>query len=217
MPQRSIAKPHPSNVQTLTVPDERRAYCAVKRVADVCLSLFALIILGVFLSLVALVVLAESGRPILYVQTRVGLRGRPFTIYKFRTMIHNAERNGAVWAQRSDPRVTRVGRWLRAVHIDELPQLINVLKGEMSLVGPRPERPEFTEQLSRQCPRYSNRHEVLPGITGWAQVNYRYASSVADTLAKLDYDLQYVRNRSVLLDAIILLKTVAAVLKAQGY
>jgi sugar transferase (PEP-CTERM system associated) len=165
----------------------------------------------------ALAIAAESSGPIIYRQERVGRRGRKFTVLKFRSMTPGAERDGKpTWAAVNDARVTRVGRFLRQTRIDELPQLINVVRGEMSLVGPRPERPEFVSMLSEQIPFYSIRHSVKPGITGWAQVRYSYAATVEDTAKKLEYDIYYVKNHSLLLDILILLETVRVVLLGEG-
>lgn len=155
--------------------------------------------------------------PIFYTQRRLGLRGRPFTVWKFRTMVTNAEQNGqAQWAKPDDPRVTRVGRFLRRCHLDELPQLWNVLRGEMSLVGPRPERPEFVALLEQQIPLYRVRLLARPGLTGWAQVKQPHASTVADTVRKLEYDLYYLAHRSLYLDLLILLKTLSVALRLRG-
>jgi len=165
----------------------------------------------------ALAIAAESSGPIIYRQERVGHRGKKFTVIKFRSMTLGAERDGKpAWAAVNDARVTRVGRVLRQTRIDELPQLINVVRGDMSLVGPRPERPEFVSMLSEQIPFYSIRHSVKPGITGWAQVRYSYAATVEDTAKKLEYDIYYVKNHSLLLDFLILLETVRVVLLGEG-
>jgi lipopolysaccharide/colanic/teichoic acid biosynthesis glycosyltransferase len=131
-------------------------------------------------------------------------------------MFQNAEENGAVWALKNDNRVTRVGKWIRLLRIDELPQLINVFRGEMSFIGPRPERPEFVKKLEKEIPYYSVRHSIKPGITGWAQVNYRYGASVEDAINKLEYDLYYIKNMSLLLDLRIMLKTIGVVFFGQG-
>jgi lipopolysaccharide/colanic/teichoic acid biosynthesis glycosyltransferase len=153
---------------------------------------------------------------VLYRQDRVGLNGRKIRVIKFRTMQVDAEESGAVWADHDDPRVTPVGRFLRKSRIDELPQLINVLKGEMSMVGPRPERPVFVDHLSAQLPFYDQRHRIKPGITGWAQLCHPYGASVADAKEKLQYDLYYLKNHSILLDLIILMQTVEVVLVGEG-
>jgi len=146
----------------------------------------------------------------------VGKDGGIFLVFKFRSMIENAENNGAAWASENDPRVTKVGRVIRFLRIDEFPQILNVFKGEMSLVGPRPERPEFVKELEERIPYYGIRHSVRPGITGWAQVKYGYGASVEDALKKLEYDLFYLKNMSILLDIKILLKTIGVVLFGQG-
>jgi lipopolysaccharide/colanic/teichoic acid biosynthesis glycosyltransferase len=169
------------------------------------------------MALVAIAVKLESPGPVLFRQQRVGQSGRIFTLNKFRSMRDDAERtSGAVWASEDDPRATRVGRVLRKTRLDELPQLFNVLAGEMSFVGPRPERPEFVRLLQRQIPFYSGRLAVKPGITGWAQVRHQYAASVEDTLEKLQYDLYYIKNLSPFLDILILLNTIQVVLFARG-
>ncbi|HZM26378.1 MAG TPA: sugar transferase, partial [Gemmatimonadales bacterium] len=154
--------------------------------------------------------------PVLFTQQRVGERGRIFVLKKFRSMSVNAEANGPVWAAARDPRVTRVGRLLRRTRLDELPQFWNVLAGDMSFVGPRPERPEFVATLQREIPFYKGRHSVRPGITGWAQVRHRYAASIEDSMEKLQYDLYYIKNLSPLLDLVILLSTLQVVLFTRG-
>jgi lipopolysaccharide/colanic/teichoic acid biosynthesis glycosyltransferase len=164
----------------------------------------------------ALAVRLESPGPVIYRQVRAGLHARPFTLLKFRSMRSDAEAGVPVWAARNDPRVTAVGRVIRMLRIDELPQLVNVLRGEMSLIGPRPERPVFVEQLARAIPFYADRCRIKPGITGWAQVNLPYGASIEDARQKLAYDLYYLRHRSVALDVITLLATVRVVLLRQG-
>lgn len=188
----------------------------VKRALDLIATLGLLICTMPVMALAALCVRLESPGPVIYSQRRVGLFGQDFTVYKFRSMRTDAEKNGAVWAVKSDPRVTRVGRILRKTRIDELPQLWNVLKGEMSLIGPRPERPEFVRELEQEIPFYSLRHAVKPGVTGWAQVCYPYGSSVDDARRKLEYDLYYAKNMSVLLDIRIILKTIGVILFPKG-
>jgi sugar transferase (PEP-CTERM system associated) len=189
-----------------------------KRVLDLAASLAGLAIGAPVMALVALAVRLTSPGPVLYHQTRVGLNGRHFTVHKFRTMHQDAEAaTGPVWASKAgDPRVTPIGRWLRRTRLDEMPQLWNVLIGEMSFVGPRPERPEFIEDLSRQIPYYRQRHFVRPGITGWAQVRYTYGASVEDALQKLQYDLYYIKNLSIPLDLFIIVQTVRTVLLRSG-
>ena len=185
---------------------------AVRRARDVAGSLLLLALTVPLLLLVACLIKLASRGPVLYRQDRVGLHGRAFTMLKFRTMRIDAEADGPRWTAERDPRVTRFGAFVRASRIDELPQLINVLRGEMSLVGPRPERPYFVEQLARVIPRYNEPTRVLSGLTGWAQVNYPYGASVEDAQAKLTYDLYYLRNQSLLLDLHILAATAHVVL-----
>jgi sugar transferase (PEP-CTERM system associated) len=187
-----------------------------KRLIDVtAAALLLLVTVPVFL-VTALAIKLESRGPIFYRQARVGRRGDVFQVYKFRSMRPDAERNGAVWARSNDDRVTRVGRFIRKVRIDELPQLINVLNGDMSFVGPRPERPEFVQELARAIPYYDLRHYVKPGITGWAQVCYPYGASIKDAREKLQFDLYYIKNYSVFLDITILLQTVQVILWGKG-
>ena len=188
----------------------------VKRTMDIGLALIGLSLSLPVMALVALAVKLDSKGPMLFRQKRVGERGRIFVLNKFRSMSVDAERNGAVWATAGDPRVTRVGRWIRRTRLDELPQFWNVLVGDMSFVGPRPERPEFVGTLQREIPFYMGRHSVKPGITGWAQVRHRYAASVEDSMEKLQYDLYYIKNLSPLLDLVILLSTLQVVLFARG-
>jgi sugar transferase (PEP-CTERM system associated) len=188
----------------------------VKRAMDIALALAGLVVSLPLMALVACAIKLESKGPVLFRQERVGERGRTFVLNKFRSMSEDAERHGPVWATAHDPRVTRVGRWLRRTRLDELPQFWNVLVGNMSFVGPRPERPEFVETLQRQIPFYMGRHAVKPGITGWAQVRHSYAASVEDSMEKLQYDLYYIKNLSPLLDLVILLSTLQVVLFARG-
>lgn len=188
-----------------------------KRLMDIFCSVAGLALTLPFAPLVALAIKLDSPGPILFRQERVGQGDRPFVLYKLRTMRQDAERGtGAVWASKTDSRVTRLGRFLRKARIDEIPQLINVLKGEMSLVGPRPERPEFVAKLKEIIPYYSERHFVKPGVTGWAQVRYPYGASVEDALEKLRYDLYYIKNISLLMDVRIIFITVAVVLLCRG-
>jgi exopolysaccharide biosynthesis polyprenyl glycosylphosphotransferase len=187
-----------------------------KRVLDIAAAVI-LGILTIFLSpLVALVIKLDSPGPVLFRQNRVGKGGRLFNLVKFRTMEQYAEKHGPQWAQEADNRITRVGGLLRTTRIDELPQLWNVLRGDMSLIGPRPERPEFVEELSKHIPFFEARHLVKPGLTGWAQINFRYGASVEDAMEKLQHDLYYIKNRSVPLELSILLKTVGTVLRYEG-
>jgi exopolysaccharide biosynthesis polyprenyl glycosylphosphotransferase len=188
----------------------------VKRVIDLVVSTGLITALLPVIGLTALAVFLGSGRPILYRQPRVGRDGQRFVLLKFRSMKTNAEENGAVWATVGDPRVTGIGRLLRRTKLDELPQLLNVLRGEMSFVGPRPERPEFVAMLDERLPYYSLRHVVSPGITGWAQVSRGYGASEKDALEKLEYDLYYIKNMSILLDVRIMLRTIGVVLSGAG-
>jgi sugar transferase (PEP-CTERM system associated) len=189
----------------------------VKRAMDLAVSLSLLVLTLPVMLVTALLIKLDSPGPVLYRQQRLGLHGEPFTLRKFRSMRIDAEASGdPCWAQQQDPRVTRVGRFIRPMRIDELPQLINVLLGEMSMIGPRPERPHFVEQLTRVIPLYRQRSYVKPGITGWAQVNYPYGASVEDAREKLAYDLYYVKNRSLLLDVLILFSTVRVILFREG-
>jgi exopolysaccharide biosynthesis polyprenyl glycosylphosphotransferase len=189
---------------------------AVSRVFDIVVSMALLLTTLPLMAVVALLVRLDSPGPVLYRQERVGLGGRPFTCLKFRSMRMNAEAAGPTWAQQRDPRVTRIGSFIRRTRIDELPQLINILGGAMSFIGPRPERPHFVEQLAAAIPFYHERARVKPGLTGWAQVNYPYGASVEDARAKLSFDLYYVKNRSLLLDLLILLSTIRVVLFQEG-
>jgi exopolysaccharide biosynthesis polyprenyl glycosylphosphotransferase len=195
-----------------------RAMSAGKRLLDVVLGTLGLMIGLPILALVALAVRLTSSGPVFYHQRRVGLHGRIFTVHKFRTMRADAEaKTGPVWAsKKGDPRVTPIGRFLRRSRLDELPQLWNVLKGEMSVVGPRPERPEFVTDLTRDIPYYGQRHVVRPGLTGWAQVRYTYGASAEDALQKLQYDLYYIKNLSIAFDLFIMLETIKTVVVRRG-
>ena len=189
----------------------------VKRAFDLAASLALLVVAAPIMLLTAVCISLESGLPILYRQARVGEGGRTFTLYKFRSMKNDAEGDGTPrWAATDDDRATCVGRIIRKLRIDELPQIVNVLKGDMSFVGPRPERPYFVDQLSGQIPYYALRHAVKPGITGWAQVRYPYGASVDDSVEKLQYDLYYVKNHGLFLDLMILIDTVQVVLWGKG-
>ena len=189
----------------------------VKRVFDLISSSLLLLIASPVMLLTALVIKLESPGPIIYRQERVGLGGRSFLCLKFRSMRTDAEKDGvARWATKNDSRVTRVGAFIRKMRIDELPQLVSVLKGEMSLVGPRPERPSFVAQLQQQIPFYDIRHSVKPGVTGWAQVRYSYGASVEDARRKHQFDLYYVKNNSLFLDLLVLVETVSVVLFREG-
>jgi sugar transferase (PEP-CTERM system associated) len=188
------------------------------RILDLLASVGVLTLTAPFMLLTVIAIKLEDGwrAPTLYRQARVGLAGRTFNVIKFRSMRQDAELNGAVWAQRGDPRITRVGAVIRKLRIDELPQVFNVLRGHMSFVGPRPERPEFVEELSEKIPYYVQRHCVKPGITGWAQLCYPYGSSEQDALEKLQYDLYYIKNNNLILDLFILVQTAEVVLLGKG-
>lgn len=189
----------------------------LKRIFDVSVSVAMLIATLPVMLAAALAIWHDTGRPILYRQKRVGESGRIFEILKFRSMRVEAEHDGVPrWAMKNDDRVTRVGKFLRITRIDELPQLVNVLRGDMSFVGPRPERPPFVSELSRKVPFYASRHSVKPGVTGWAQIRYPYGASVDDAVQKLQFDLYYVKNHSLFLDLVILLQTTQVVLFGQG-
>jgi sugar transferase (PEP-CTERM system associated) len=189
----------------------------VKRLFDISATATLLVFTLPIMAIMALSIAIESGGPVIYRQDRVGRGGRKFTLLKFRSMGLDAEKDGRPsWAVANDARVTRVGRFMRRTRIDELPQLINVLRGEMSLVGPRPERPEFVAMLTEQIPFYAVRHSVKPGITGWAQVRYSYGSTIEHAVKKLEYDLYYVKNHTLLLDLLILIDTVRVVMIGDG-
>jgi exopolysaccharide biosynthesis polyprenyl glycosylphosphotransferase len=166
--------------------------------------------------IVSIAIKLDSMGPILYRQERVGKDGKIFRLLKFRSMYMDAEENGPVWARVNDERVTRVGRIIRKMRLDEIPQMLNVLKGDMSFVGPRPERPFFVDRLVNEIPFYSERHVIKPGITGWAQIRYRYGASKEDALQKLKYDLYYIKHMSTILDLIIIFETIKIVLFGRG-
>jgi len=181
------------------------------------LSLIGLILMLPVMVIVAALVKLSSPGPVLFRQKRVGFNGVVFTIYKFRSMLADAEaKSGAIWAAKDDPRATPVGRWLRKLRLDELPQLFNVIRGEMSVVGPRPERPEFVAILQEKIPYYRQRHCVKPGITGWAQINYKYGETIEDSIAKLEYDLYYIKHLAWSLDAFIIFHTLKTMLFGRG-
>lgn len=210
---------HPSSLIFTEGFIQNEAKTFIKRVFDVTVSSIILLLALPVMLVTALAILIESGGrgSIIYRQQRVGANGKTFSIYKFRSMQENAEVDGkAVWASKNDARVTAVGKFIRKTRIDELPQLINVLKGDMSFVGPRPERPEFVENLSREIPFYSLRHHVKPGITGWAQICYPYGANVDDAREKLQYDLYYLKNNTIFLDLLILIQTAAVILLCRG-
>ncbi len=193
-----------------------KALMGLKRLIDLVASALGLMILTPFFVLVAALIRLDSRGPVFYRQVRVGFHGRPFVIWKFRSMRCDAEDEGERWATVGDARVTRVGWWMRKWRIDEFPQLINVVRGEMSLIGPRPERPTFVQDLTRTIPYYDVRHTVRPGVSGWAQVRFQYAGTAKEAHEKLQYDLYYVKNLSVGLDLKIFLETVRVMLQGDG-
>lgn len=196
---------------------EKVAYEGLKRFTDIVLAIPIALVTAVLFPFLALLVKLSSPGPVLYSQIRVGVNQKPFRIYKLRTMRQDAEIAGQPqFAQKDDPRITKIGKFLRAARLDELPQIWNVLRGDMSLIGPRPERPEFVMELTRQMPYYALRHLTRPGLTGWAQVQFTYASSFEENLKKLQYDLFYIKHRAIMLDIAILLKTIRIVLKRMG-
>ena len=188
----------------------------LKRALDVVVAIVGMLALLPLVLLLSVLIKVDSAGPVFYRQMRVGLRGRPYMIWKFRSMRQDAEQSGARWASSEDPRISRVGRWIRKWRLDELPQLINVLKGEMSLVGPRPERPVFVQELRNTIPYYDLRHTVRPGITGWAQTRFRYGASIEDSHVKLQYDLFYVKNLSLALDFRIVVHTGKVMFMGEG-
>lgn len=188
----------------------------IKRVFDIIMAIIIGIMTLPVMAIAAIIVRVESPGPIIYSQARVGEKGREFNVYKFRSMRNDAEKDGAKWAQVNDPRVTKFGNFMRKTRIDELPQLINVLKGEMSFIGPRPERRVFINELEKEIPYYNLRHMVKPGLTGWAQVMYPYGASVEDAKRKLEYDLYYIKSYTLSLDVIILFMTLKTVLFGKG-
>jgi exopolysaccharide biosynthesis polyprenyl glycosylphosphotransferase len=198
--------------------EKKSLYETIKRVLDILYALALGIVSLPFYPLIILVIKLDTPGPAFYKQKRVGENSQIFNVYKFRSMIDAAEKNGAQWAQVNDPRVTKAGKFLRSSRLDELPQLYNVLRGDMSFVGPRPERPEFVfgVNLQRQIPFYQIRHLVKPGLTGWAQINFEYGASIEDTTEKLQYDLFYLKNRSFVLDFSIILKTIRIIMGREG-
>jgi exopolysaccharide biosynthesis polyprenyl glycosylphosphotransferase len=195
----------------------QRLYQVGKRVIDMILASVGALVMGALIPFVALGNALTSPGPLFFRQQRVRRGGRPFIMLKFRTMVPDAERErGAVWAAEQDPRVTFLGRWMRPLRLDELPQVINVLRGEMSIAGPRPERPQLVREISDALPIYRARHSVRPGITGWAQIRYRYGDSVEDARVKLEYDLYYIKHAGFLQDILILLQTIPAMLRCEG-
>jgi len=188
-----------------------------KRIFDIFLSLFLLILYSPILIIAMILIKLTSKGPVFYKQERVGRNEKPYIMYKFRSMVQNAEEYGPEWAGEQDPRITTVGKILRKMYIDEIPQLVNVLKNEMSIVGPRPERPFFVKKLKSEIPYYYKRLSVKPGITGWAQIKHKYDSSLADVKEKLQYDFYYIENISLKLDFKIMINTIIVVLLMKGH
>jgi exopolysaccharide biosynthesis polyprenyl glycosylphosphotransferase len=203
-------------VLPLSNSGQNLTYRLLKRMVDVCVALIGLGIFGLLLPALAVLIKLDSSGPVFYRQKRVGRSGTDFELIKLRSMVIDAEKDGVRWAGIDDARVTRVGRFLRRTRLDEVPQLVNVLRNEMSLIGPRPERPEFISRLEQEIPFYRTRLTVKPGLTGWAQVNYDYGRNVVDALEKLRYDLYYIKHQSIQLDLTIFLKTVNTILMLRG-
>lgn len=197
-----------------------QARIQIEYILNALLAVMVLLVFWPFMLITALLIYFDDGRKtgasVLFLQDRVGMDGVPFKIIKFRSMRPDAEKDGAQWAEKEDDRATRIGAWIRKFRIDEFPQLFNVLRGEMNFVGPRPERPEFVHELIKSIPYYNQRHNVKPGITGWAQLNYPYGSSLEDSLEKLKYDLYYIKHRGVVLDLFILVRTVEVIVFGKG-
>jgi len=194
-----------------------RSYQIIQQALSVIVALILSVLTLPLIPIIAILIKISSAGPVLYRQKRVGLRGRTFYCCKFRTMRSDAEADsGPTWACDDDPRITKVGKFLRATRLDEIPQLWNVLRGDMEFVGPRPERPEFVEMLNREIPYYQLRHTVPPGITGWAQVCYKYGNTVEDSKEKLRYDLYYIKNASLGLDLMIIFQTIKTVVLGRG-
>ncbi|PIZ89767.1 MAG: hypothetical protein COX88_02055, partial [Candidatus Nealsonbacteria bacterium CG_4_10_14_0_2_um_filter_35_20] len=186
---------------------EKKIYDKLKRFVDIILAFSIIIITSPLWLIFAVLIKLEDKGPVFYKQKRVGKDRNEFWLTKFRSMKIDAENGKAKWAEKDDPRITKIGRFLRKIHLDELPQMLNILKGDISLVGPRPERPEFVKKLEKEIPHYHLRHIIRPGFTGWAQIKFRYGRTVEDSHEKFQYDLYYIKNRSLFLDLGILLKT----------
>jgi exopolysaccharide biosynthesis polyprenyl glycosylphosphotransferase len=211
------SKIQPSQLIFSSMLGPRRNAITLQVFYSLVISLVGLIVGAPFMLLTALAVKLTSKGPMLYRQRRVGLNGRIFTVYKFRSMYVDAEAHtGAVWASKDDPRITPLGKWLRKLRLDELPQLWNVLKGDMAIVGPRPERPEFVDMLAQQIPYYRQRLAVKPGITGWAQINHKYGDTLVDSMIKLEFDLYYIKHLAPALDFYIIFHTIKVMLLSKG-
>jgi lipopolysaccharide/colanic/teichoic acid biosynthesis glycosyltransferase len=196
--------------------NQNHLYLLFSRIFDVLFSVIGLLLGLVFFPLILFGNLIGNRGPLFYTQERVGKNGEVFRIYKFRTMVKNAESNGAVFTTANDSRITAFGKFMRKTRLDEFPQFINILRGDMSIIGPRPERPVFVQQIAENMPFYETRHVVKPGLTGWAQVNYSYGDSIDDSLVKLQYDLYYIKHRSIFLDINIVIKTFSTILFYRG-
>lgn len=195
----------------------KKLYEIIKRFSDIIIAIIGIIIAIPLTPFIAIIIKSGSPGPVIFKQVRTGKNGKPFTAMKFRSMIDNAEKNGAQWAEKNDSRITKFGSFMRKSRLDEIPQLINILKGEMSLIGPRPERPEFVDILEKDIPFYNERHLVKPGLTGWAQLKGpAYGGSKEESLEKLKYDLYYIKNRSIILDLSIILKTIKIIFDGRG-
>jgi len=204
------------NYFTFSKSHQNNLYLTFRRIFDVFFAIIGILFFLILIPIVFLINLIANKGKLLYVQKRIGKRGIEFNIFKFRTMVSNAEKNGAEWAQKNDQRITPFGRILRKSRIDEVPQFLNVFSGDMSLIGPRPERPEFVKQLENELPFYAIRHVIKPGLTGWAQVMHPYANTVEDQHIKLMYDLYYIKERNLLLDFKIVIKTISTILFFRG-
>ncbi len=196
--------------------NQNKLYMFYHRLMDIVCSVIGIIIGVVLLPIVFFGNVFGNRGSLFYMQTRIGKNSKPFKIYKFRTMVKDAEKDGMKWADKNDSRVTSFGRFLRRTRLDEIPQFINVLKGDMSIIGPRPERPFFVNELSKVIPFYETRHTVKPGLSGWAQVNCRYGASIEDSMVKLQYDLYYIKHRSFFLDVNIIVKTLSTMVYYRG-
>jgi exopolysaccharide biosynthesis polyprenyl glycosylphosphotransferase len=215
----AAATRYASEISTTALPASHaiRAENAIRRAGDLIIACALIVVTLPFMAIVAFAIKSDSFGPVFYRQERVGLNGRRFTLLKFRSMVDDAEPDGRpVWAAERDVRITRVGRFIRCTRVDELPQLFNVLCGDMSVIGPRPERPYFVDQLIEVIPFFAERHKIKPGITGWAQINYPYGASIKDAREKLSYDLYYINNRNFALDLVILISTLRVVISKWG-
>ncbi|MCF6212459.1 MAG: exopolysaccharide biosynthesis polyprenyl glycosylphosphotransferase [Flavobacteriaceae bacterium] len=216
IPRRHLTEDFYKNI-SFSKTHESRIYLVLSRFFDVIFSLFGLLFMILILPFVIVGNLIANRGPLFYTQDRVGVKGKVFKIIKFRSMVQNAEKNGAVWAEKEDPRVTLFGKLLRRTRFDEIPQFFNIIRGQMALIGPRPERPEFVKKLNKKIPLFEIRHVIKPGLTGWAQVMYPYASSIEEQNKKLRFDLYYIKNRSFYLDFKIIFKTISTVLFFRGH